>query len=43
MMSPPAEEDSALVAVLRKDRKATAEFVARHSDLPEAIGIQQWD
>lgn len=32
-MSAPAEEDSALVAaVLRKDRKATAEFVSRHAD-----------
>lgn len=33
MMSSPAEDDSALVAaVLRKDRKATAEFVARFAD-----------
>ncbi len=32
-VSPRAVEDSALVAaVLRKDRKATAEFVARHAD-----------
>jgi RNA polymerase sigma-70 factor (ECF subfamily) len=33
MISAPPEEDSALVAaVLRKDRKATAEFVARYAD-----------
>ncbi len=33
MISSPANEDSALVAaVLRKDRKATAEFVARYAD-----------
>ncbi len=32
-ISPPSGEDSALVAaVLRKDRKATAEFVARYAD-----------
>ena len=33
MISSPPEEDSALVAaVLRKDRKATAEFVALYAD-----------
>jgi RNA polymerase sigma factor (sigma-70 family) len=33
-ISSPAGEDSALVgAVLNKDRKATAEFVARHADV----------
>ena len=33
-ISSPAGEDSALVAaVLKKDRKATAEFVARHADV----------